>query len=120
MFMNQVEIEIASSRNHACHNVRRGVNLLYRLMLSANEQSDGWAYWSAPSHACRKLQDLLKTAGNLWYDTHGTITDQQLKAAVAPIRSMVARQTKRQKQYGNTFTFDVDAALSDGAAAFVS
>jgi len=112
--MNQAEIEFAHNNRHACPNVRKGIRLLYRLMRSVNEQSDGWAYWHPPSKASEKLMDLLKTAGNIaWNHTYGTITDQQLKAAIAPIRSMVTRQIKKQKQYGNTFAFDVDAALQD-------
>lgn len=114
MFMNQYEIEMIASNNHACPNVRKGVRLLVNLMHAVNAQSDGWAYWSAPSRACDKLQELLRTVGNLWYDTHGTITAEQLKRAVTPIRAMVTRQTKLQARYGNTFTFDVDAALTSG------
>jgi hypothetical protein len=111
MFMNQAEIEYAHSRNHACPNVRKGIQLLYRLMQAVNDQSDGWAYWHAPSRAAEQLQTLLKTAGNLSYDTHGTITTAQLKKAITPIRAMVTRQTKAQAERGNKFEFDVDAAL---------
>lgn len=109
--MNQHDIAYAHSRNHACPNVRKGVKLLYHLMQAVMEQSDGWAYWSPPSKAATKLMELLKTAGNLNHDTHGTITAQQLKAAISPIRRMVTVQREKQKKYGNTFEFDVDAAL---------
>jgi hypothetical protein len=112
--MNQHDIEYAHSRNHACPNVRKGVGLLYRLMLAVMEQSDGWAYWPTPSKAATKLMELLKTAGNLNHDTSGTITAQQLKAAITPIRRMVTVQAEKQKKYGNAFVFDVDAALSQG------
>lgn len=113
MFMNEAEIEWMHSRRHACPNVRKGVNLIYRLMQSVNAQSDGWAYWSPPNKACAKLIDLLKTAGNLMHDTSGTITAAQLRAAITPIRTMVTTQTIVQKEHGNTFTFDVDAALAN-------
>jgi len=113
MWMNQADIEWAMSRHHECPNVRKGVRLLYRLMTAVNEQSDGWAYWAAPGKACSRLMTLLTTAGNLNHGTHGTITDAQLKAAVSPIRAMVTRQIAQQKKYGNTFEFDVDAALAD-------
>lgn len=111
--MNQIEIEFAYSRQHDCPNVRKGVRLLYRLMVSVNEQSDGWAYWRAPLKSSEKLIALLKTAGNLFHGTHGTITDKQLRDAITPIRRMVTIQKKKQKQYGNTFEFDVDAALME-------
>jgi hypothetical protein len=113
MWMNQAEIEWAYQQRHACPNVRKGIKLLYRLMTAINEQSDGWAYWSAGSKSADKLSELLKTAGNLTHGTSGTITADALKKAITPIRRMVTVQTEKQKQFGNTFTFDVDAALRD-------
>lgn len=112
MWMNQAEIEWANQQNHACPNVRAGVRLLYRLIQAVNNQSDGWAYWAAPGKAAHKLMELLKTAGNLSHGTRGTITADQLKKAVSPIRRMVTVQSAKQKKYGNTFEFDVDAALN--------
>lgn len=110
--MNQAEIEWVAGRVHACPNVRKGVQLLFRLMQATNEQSDGWAYWAAPSKASEKLQKLLATAGNLSHGTNGTITRAELNAAIAPIKAMVTRQKKKQAKYGNSFEFDVDAALA--------
>jgi hypothetical protein len=112
MFMNQYEIESAARCNHVCPNVRKGVRLLFNLMQSVNEQSDGWAYWKAPQAAVEKLIALLQTAGNLNYGTSGTISEADLRKAITPIRAMVTRQKKKQAQYGNTFDFDVDAALA--------
>jgi hypothetical protein len=85
---------------------------LSKLVDAVNSQSDGWAYWSAPLKSSQKLIELLDTAGNLRFGTSGTITSKQLKAAVAPIRRMVTFQGKKQKNYGNSFEFDVDAALT--------
>lgn len=113
MNMNQADIELAANNHHDCPNVRKGFNLLLRLMQTVNEQSDGWAYWSAPSKAAEQLMGLLKTAGNLWYDTHGKISDANFRKAVTPIKSMVTKQKRIQKRYGNTFNFDVDAALTE-------
>lgn len=112
MFWNQGEIENAASRTHDCPNVRKGVNLLLKLMQSVNEQSDGWHSWPAPAQSAKKLQELLLTAGNVQHGTHGKISEADLKKAIAPIRSMVTRQKAKQAQYGNTFNFDVDAALA--------
>jgi hypothetical protein len=113
MWMNQSEIEWAARQTHECPNVRKGVNLLLRLMQAVNEQSDGWAYWPAPAKAAEKLTDLLGTAGNLNHGTHGTISTADLRKAITPIRTMVTRQQRIQAEYGNTFVFDVDAALKD-------
>lgn len=117
MFMNQSEIEIMAANRHTCPNVRKGVQLLYRLMEAVNAQSDGWAYWAAPSKSAEKLEELLRTAGNLWYDTRGTISDADFKKAVAPIKAMVTREKKRQLKYGNKFDFDVVAAIAEADEA---
>lgn len=111
MWMNQYDIEEAMMSHHDCPNVRKGVRLLYNLMQAVNEQSDGWPYWQAPSKAAEKLMDLLRTAGNLNYGTHGKITDAQLKAAITPIKSMVTRQKKLQARFGNKFEFNVAVSL---------
>lgn len=111
--MNAAEIEWVASRQHTCPNVRKGVQLLLRLVEAVNAQSDGWAYWHAPSRSCQKLEDLLKTAGNLQHGTRGTIAEADLKKAITPIRAMVTRQKKLQAKYGNKFEFDVDAALRE-------
>jgi hypothetical protein len=112
MFMNQGDIEHMARQYHECPNVRKGVQLLLKLMQATNAQSDGWHSWPAPSRSAQKLQELLQTAGNLHYRTYGKITEQQLTKAIAPIRAMVTKQTKLQAKYGNTFKFDVDAALA--------
>lgn len=113
MFMNQHEIEWAAQQQHTCPNVRKGVRLLKRLMEAVNEQSDGWAYWSAPHKAADQLIELLRGAGNLSYGTHGKISDTDFRKAVAQIRAMCTKQAKKQKQYGNRFSFDVTAALKE-------
>lgn len=113
MWMNQPEIEWAAQQHHECPNVRKGVHLLLRLMQSVNAQSDGWHSWPAPAKAADKLMTLLQSVGNLNYGTHGTISDADFRKAVAPIKSMVTRQRELQKRYGNTFDFDVNAALAE-------
>ena len=111
MWMNQFDIESAAQARHECPNVCKGIRLLHSLMQSVNDQSDGWAYWRAPSVAAEKLMELLSTAGNLNYGSRGTISDADLKKAITPIRTMVTVQKKKQAKYGNTFDFDINAAL---------
>ena len=112
MFMSRDEIKQVTLRWHDCPNVRKGLKLLSALAAAVDAQSDGWAHWKPPSNSCQQLQALLHTAGNLRLGTRGTITDAALKKAVAPIRSMLTHQRKIQAKYGNTFDFDVDAALA--------
>jgi hypothetical protein len=109
--MNEIEINLAASNFHSCQNVRQGVKFLKKLMDSVNDQSDGWCYWNPPAKSADQLIRLLKTAGNLNHDTDGTISSSDLRKAIGPIRRMVKVQGEKQKQYGNTFFFDVDAAL---------
>ena len=66
--MNQSDIEWAYSRTHDCPNVRRGISLLYQLMLAVNAQSDGWAYWAAASRSANKLIELLNQV-NFHFET---------------------------------------------------
>lgn len=113
MWMNEAEIEYAASQRHECRNVRKGVNLLLRLMQAVNRQSDGWHSWPAPGKSAEGLMTLLQSKGNLQHGTHDTITDAELKKAVGPIKSMVTRQKKLQAKYGNKFDFDVQAALNE-------
>lgn len=113
MNMNYNDIEAMARNRHDCPNVRKGVHLLKRLVQAVDDQSDGWAYWRAPAQSAEKLMTLLRTAGNIWYDTHGTISEADLKSAVKPIKAMVTRQKRIQVRYGNTFDFDVDAALRE-------
>jgi hypothetical protein len=113
-WLNQSDIEGMAERRHACPNVRKGVKLLYVLMQAVNDQSDGWPYWSAPSRAAARLMELLDDRANPFRGPSRTMTEQELKAAVTPIRRMVTVQTKKQKRFGNTFEFDVDAALREG------
>lgn len=114
MILNQDDIEVLYRNRHACPNVRKAVRLLYGLMKAVNAQSDGWAYWSAPSAAATPLMELLQTLGNLWYDTDRTITDAQLKKVVTPIKAMVTKQKKIQAKFGNLFEFDVEQAMKSG------
>ena len=112
MFLNQSEIEALARNRHACPNVRRAVRLLHALMESVNAQSDGWAHWSAPSHAANPLIELLRVKGvHQWSASRATITDAELKKVVTPIKAMVTRQKVKQAKYGNHFDFDVVAAL---------
>ena len=113
MFMTACEIQWAAEVEHECPNVRKGVRLLLRLMEAVNSQSDGWGCWAPPSNSARKLVGLLRTAGNLPRGTHGTVSDADFKRAVSPIKAMATRQKRIQAKYGNTFDFDVDAALHE-------
>ena len=110
--MGQHEIEQSAAAKHKCPNVQKGLKLLLALVHAVNSQSDGWAYWAAPSNSCLRLITLLKSTGRLTMGSQLAITDADLKKAVAPIRSMVTHQRKQQAKYGNTFDFDVDAALA--------
>jgi hypothetical protein len=110
--MNETEIEILQRRGHTCPNVRKGVRLLYRLMLAVNRQSDGWAYWRPPGRAAGPLMGLLRErAGWLFDEKQGTVTWDELRKVVTPIKRMATVQRKKQAGYGNVFEFDVEAAM---------
>lgn len=109
--MNEHDIKLLASLNHQCQNVRKAANLLSELVDKVNSCSDGWAYWSPPRKSTERLVALLRSLGSLWSPISGKISDKQLRDAVSPIRRMVTVQSKKQKQFGNDFSFDVDSAL---------
>ena len=113
MVFNSSDIQalVSNANAHACPNVKTAVRLLGRLHDYTNENSDGWAYARPVTKSTEKLANLLKSRGNIWYPLHGSITLAELKAAITPIKRMATTQKKKQAQYGNTFDFDVAAAL---------
>jgi len=81
-------------------------------MESVNEQSDGWHSWPVPSKSADRLQELIKhNTGGFYYPSSGSsITLKDVEVTLKPIKRMAVEQHEKQKQYGNTFNFDVDAA----------
>jgi hypothetical protein len=115
MWMNRFDIEIAAE-NCAGHPVLGpATRFLKALMESVDQQSDGWPYWSAPSKSAEKLMELIKqNTGGMWHPSSSTfITLKDVTKAIIPIRKMVVTQKEKQKQYGNKYDFDCDAAWKE-------
>lgn len=99
MFMNEYDIEEAKSRHRRHPVLSKATVLLFDLMTLANSVSDGWPYWTKPSHAARKLMELIErgTANSLNNYTAPEVTEADLKKAVAPIKSFLTREKANLK-----------------------
>ena len=115
MWMNQSDIEIAVKQCVVHPVLGPATRFLKALMDSVNEQSDGWPYWRAPSKAAEKLMQLIKdNTGGMWYPQSATsLTLKDVVKTIIPIKRMASAQSKKQKQYGNTFVFDYEAAWQE-------
>jgi hypothetical protein len=96
MFMNEWDVQEARERFDAAEtpNLAEAARILDALMHWTNQNSDGWPYWSKPSHAARKVQEALTLATQDYY--RGTeVTDlpkADLTKALAPIKAFLTKQ----------------------------
>lgn len=90
MWMNEYEVDDAVRRfNGTTPNLRRGAQVLHRLVRWTNRNSDGWGYWPKPSRAARSLMDLLYAADR--FDPED-VTDAELARTLRPIKAFLTRQ----------------------------
>lgn len=70
------------------------ITTLNKLVNWVNDNSDGWAYWSKPTAASKKLQQLVHDRLFGAWDARVAedITTAELRAALTPIRSFLTRQ----------------------------
>lgn len=83
-WMNRFDIEDAARRHSGKPVLGKASNFLYSFMEQVDNNSDGWPYWSAPSHAAAKLMDLIQ--GKV------EATEANYKAAMTPIKSFMTRK----------------------------
>lgn len=90
-FMNEYDIEdaVRAFTPEEFPNNAKGARVLQNLMRWTNRNSDGWPYWSKPSKAAAKLQDILPSPYH--YDAED-ITDAELKKALTPIKRFLTTQ----------------------------
>jgi hypothetical protein len=116
MWMNGPEVEWAAQRLAGHSTLGPASKFLNMLMDSVNAQSDGWHSWPAPGRAASKLQDLIQqhtTNGCAYPKDPDQPTMAEVRKTITPIKSMVTKQRELQKRYGNTFEFDVAAAMKE-------
>lgn len=88
LFMNEGEIEQAVAQYRNDPVLSRATRLLQDLMELANQVSDGWCYWPKPCRAAKKLQELIQRGR----DRSFRATEDDLKAAVTPIKAFLTRE----------------------------
>ncbi len=96
--LNEFEIETAQIKAaHDFHrpNLQRAVLTLARLMEWTNSNSDGWAHWSKPAAASKKLQEVIYTR-YFGRDSHhfdaADVSLTDLKRGQATIKAFLTRQ----------------------------
>lgn len=94
-FMNEYDIGRATLRfsRGDTPNRLRLAEVIENLMLWANRNSDGWAYWPKPCRAARKAIELVESRTNAENDEQEQTdaTDAEVKAALVPIKSFLTR-----------------------------
>lgn len=65
----------------------------------ADTHSDGWAYWRKPVNACAKAFELIDggTTPERWHQEELDATDDEVKAALRPIKAFLTRQGERHE-----------------------
>lgn len=111
-WMNAADIEWAVESCAGDPVFGLATRFLKSLMDSVNEQSDGWHSWPAPGRAAEKLMNLIQNNSGYGYrpSSGSSVTLKDIEEALKPIKRMAIFEKKRQRQYGNTFEFDVDLA----------
>lgn len=95
LFMNDYDIEIARSRFTRTVNPNRLALAIVvdRLREWADGNSDGWAYWPKPAQAAKSAMEHIASStsiANREQENHD-ITDEELRAAVRPIKAFLTR-----------------------------
>lgn len=92
--LNQYQIDDAqreAAEDFHRPNAQAAVLTLARLVEWTNNNSDGWAYWSKPSNASKKLQSLVKRAYGYGSDPDTDLTAREVKDAYATIKGFLTR-----------------------------
>lgn len=95
--MNEWDIEEAVYTHRRYPIKGKAARILHRLVKLVNSVSDGWAHWQAPKRAAKKLMAIVQ-------DATREPTEAELKAAIAPIKAMLTRETTTFK--GQTLDFE--------------
>ncbi len=81
--MNTWEIDENAERYGSHPVLGKAARFLVRFRDLIDRSSDGWAYWGPPVQSCRRLF--------LLFQDPETATDDQLKKAMAPVKSFCTR-----------------------------
>lgn len=96
LFMNDWDLQQARRRftQDTVPNRLALVMVVDNLREWANENSDGWAYWPLPCRAAKNAMELIQSTAYPEYERrqHEDITDEEMHAAVRPIKAFLTRQ----------------------------
>jgi hypothetical protein len=99
-FMNEYDLQVARTRfTHASKPNRLAAALVVdRLRAWADSVSDGWAYWPKPCRAAERAIALIesRTYAENQAQEETDATDEELAAALRPIKALLTRTKARQ------------------------
>lgn len=94
-YMNDYDLDSARARYGRGETPNRLALVLVvdNLREETNMVSDGWAYWPKPCRAAEKAILLIESTAYPEYERrqHEDITEDEMKAAVRPIKSFLSR-----------------------------
>lgn len=98
-FFNEYEVNNAMRLTDRDRDMRpnnfKAAMILHRLMVWANNNSDGWAHWPKPMRSATQLAQLIAArTGHVRWEDHieEDISNSELKRALVPIKSFLTRQ----------------------------
>lgn len=95
-FMNDYDLYFARQRFTASSTPNRlGLTIMVeRLAEWADENSDGWPYWSKPAQAAQRAIALIESRTSRENDEQERVdaTDAEVAAAVRPVKAFLTRQ----------------------------
>lgn len=93
-FWNQAEIDFMVERAARCDNTTvLAAQYIARYVDIINDNSDGWAYWSACHGPAEKLLSVLDRATGGGFRAPGDpVTAEELKKALTPMKAFLTRR----------------------------
>lgn len=93
-FMNRYDIGEARRRYQHHPILGPATHTLKSIMMAADANSDGWAYWPKPARAAAKLMELIERDGTAKYrfdDDRPDVTVDEYRKALRPIKAFRTR-----------------------------
>lgn len=92
-FMNEFDLMMAKRRHADNPIILTAVTQVELLMVWANSNSDGWAYWPKPARAAAKMMELIEGNGtNEAIRDTSRATVAAYKKALSPIKAFRTKQ----------------------------
>lgn len=98
-YMNEWDIDqvLSLTEQQNLPNLHRGAVVLSKLRHWANNNSDGWPYWTKPALAAKKLMAMLDNR-ELFLGRGTDVPWSEVNKAFIPIKALLTRQGADHKE----------------------